>query len=140
MGDMEVEEPIAVFARFRRDLDRIHAVAGRLGRKSFELSGRRNELADWQRDTGGSVLAVQEQAGGVGISLVRARYCIYYSVGYSLGDYEQSLARIHRPGQDRPVLYVHLLAEDTVDERVYQALDARRDVVETILEGGKRRK
>ncbi|HPK07479.1 MAG TPA: hypothetical protein PK773_06705, partial [Aminivibrio sp.] len=79
-------------------------------------------------------------AGGVGISLVRARYCIYYSVGYSLGDYEQSLARIHRPGQDRPVLYVHLLAEDTVDERVYQALDTRRDVVETILEGGKRRK
>ena len=140
VGDMEAEEPVVVFARFRRDLDRIHAVAGRLGRKSFELSGRRNELADWQRDTGGSVLAVQEQAGGVGISLVRARYCIYYSVGYSLGDYEQSLARIHRPGQDRPVLYVHLLAEDTVDERVYQALDARRDVVETILEGGKRRK
>lgn len=135
MEDMEIEEPVVVFARFRKDLDRIAETAAKLGRKSYELSGRRNELKLWQEDTTGSVLAVQEQAGGVGISLVRARYCIYYSVGYSLGDYEQSLARIHRPGQSRGVLYVHLLAEQSIDEAVYAALDARRDVVEAILEG-----
>ncbi|MCK9326896.1 MAG: SWF/SNF helicase family protein, partial [Bacteroidales bacterium] len=135
MEDMETEEPVVVFARFRKDLDRIAETAAKLGRKSYELSGRRNELKLWQEDTTGSVLAVQEQAGGVGISLVRARYCIYYSVGYSLGDYEQSLARIHRPGQSRGVLYVHLLTEQSIDEAVYGALDARRDVVEAILEG-----
>ena len=36
---------------------------------------------------------------------------VYYSLGFSLGSYEQSLARVHRPGQTRPVEYIHLLAE-----------------------------
>ncbi|NDC43247.1 MAG: hypothetical protein EBZ77_17150, partial [Chitinophagia bacterium] len=70
-------EPIVVFCLFRHDLDAIAAVAKDLGRQSFELSGRRDELAGWQSDVGGSIIAVQTQSGGVGISLVRARYCVY---------------------------------------------------------------
>ena len=79
------------------------------------------------------MLAVQIDSGGVGVDLTRARYAIYYSLGFSLGSYEQSLARIHRPGQTRPVEYIHLLAEGTVDERVMAALARRSDVVNTVL-------
>jgi SNF2 family DNA or RNA helicase len=80
------------------------------------------------------VLGVQIQSGGVGVDLTRTRYCIYYGVGYSLGDYQQSLARVHRPGQTRPVVYNHLVATGTVDEGVYAALDSKRDAVEAVIE------
>ncbi len=126
------DEPVVVFARFRHDLDMIRRATEDAEHDYCELSGRRNDLAVWQAG-GGQVLGAQIQAGGVGIDLTRARYCVYYSVGYSLGDYEQSLARVHRPGQERPVTYYHLIAGGTVDERVYAALDARKKVVEEII-------
>ncbi len=81
------------------------------------------------------MLAVQIQAGGTGIDLTRACYCVYMSVGFSLGDYEQSLARVHRPGQDRTVWYYHIVGRDTVDEMVYHALRARKNLVEGVLDG-----
>jgi SNF2 family DNA or RNA helicase len=79
------------------------------------------------------VVGVQVQSGGVGIDLTRAAYAVLYSVGFSLGDYEQLLKRVHRPGQERATTYIHLLAEDTVDEKVYQALAEKRKVVEFVL-------
>jgi len=133
LEDLDMLEPVVIFCRFRKDLDTVHEVAKELGRKSCELSGRVNSLALWQQSNTIPILAVQIQAGGVGIDLTRARYCIYYSLGFSLGDYEQSLARVHRPGQTRPVQYVHLITQNTVDETVYQALDEKKQVVEEIL-------
>lgn len=130
--DIEPDEAIAIFCRFHNDLDHVHKMAAALGRASLELSGRRNELRDWQDGTA-EILAVQIQTGGVGIDLTRARYCGYFSKGFSLGDYEQSLARVHRPGQKRPVTYFHWIVESTVDEKVMDALAKRKDVVEDIL-------
>jgi len=130
--DLDAHEPVVVFARFRHDLDQIRTAAEKTGRRYMELSGKRDELADWQVG-GAEVLGVQIQAGSVGVDLTRAHYCIYYSVGYSLGDYMQSLKRVHRPGQKDHVVYIHLIAKDTVDEKVYAALDKRREVIEEIL-------
>lgn len=132
LEDIPGDEPVVVFARFQHDLDIIKSVALQQGRTCGELSGRMNELAAWQQGDF-NVLAVQIQAGGVGISLVRSRFQIYFSMGYSLGDYEQSLKRIDRPGQTRPVTVYHLVAEGTVDEKVYEALAKRRSVVEHLL-------
>jgi SNF2 family DNA or RNA helicase len=132
--DMEPEEPVVVFCRFRADLDVVHEVARKLRATSSELSGRINDLEKWQRGRT-RVLAVQIQAGGVGIDLTRASKCVYYSVGYSLGDYEQSLARIHRPGQDNKVTYIHIKAKSTVDMKVYHALNSKQKVIESIVEG-----
>lgn len=132
LEDIDPAEGVAVFCRFRADLDVVHAVASGLGRRSLELSGRVNQLEAWQSGEA-PILAAQIASGGTGVSLVRARYCVYYSLGFSLGEYEQSLARLHRPGQRHPVEYLHLLARNTVDERVMQALAKRADVVNTIL-------
>ena len=124
------KEPVVVFCRFRHDLDVVHRAAAKAGLASYEVSGRRKDLADW---TGG-VLAVQIQAGGLGLDLTLARYAIYYSLGFSLGDYNQSMARVHRPGQSRPVEYIHILASDTVDETVMDALARREAVIDHILQ------
>lgn len=130
-------EPVVVFCRFRHDLEVVHEVCQRLGRTSGELSGERDQWEAFQFEGAFDVLAVQIQAGGVGVNLTRAAYAVYYSVGFSLGDYLQSLARIHRPGQTRPVTYYHLVAGGTIDEQVYAALQARQDLVEAVLAGRK---
>ena len=132
------KEPVVIFCRFTQDIKIVKDVIEALGDGEdsvSELSGNANELSEWKEGKT-RVLVAQIQAGGVGIDLTRARYCIYYSLGYSLGDYEQSLARVHRPKQERSVVYYHLLAEGTVDEKVYKALKSRKEVVESILKGG----
>ena len=133
LEDIASDEPIVVFCRFHKDLDAVARVATETGRRSLELSGRTDDLKRWQAGEA-PVLAVQIESGGVGVDLTRARYSIYFSLGFSLGSYEQSLARIHRPGQTRPVEYIHLLAEGTIDEKIMAALALRADVVNTVLQ------
>jgi SNF2 family DNA or RNA helicase len=132
LEDLHATEPVVVFCRFRSDLDDVAAAARELGREYAEVSGNRKDLERWQNGDA-VILGVQMQSGGVGIDCSRAAYAVYYSLGYSLGDYVQSLARLRRPGQTRCVRYYHLVCRGTVDEQVYAALRDRRDVVEAVL-------
>lgn len=132
LEDMGSDEPVVVFCRFHADLDAVHEAAKKSGYQSLELSGRRDELKRWQ-DGEAQVLAVQISAGGVGVDLTRARYSIYYSLSFSLGEYDQALSRVHRPGQTRPVEHIHLVARNTVDVKILRALEKRAEVVQSIL-------
>ena len=138
LADLPPREPVAVFVRFRHDLDQLRALCSRVGREYAELSGREKTLAEWQRGER-DFLAVQIQAGGVGVDLTSCgdkpcRYVAYMSVGFSLGDYQQSLARVRRPGQRAEcVRYYHIVARGTVDEVVYRALRKKENVVESVL-------
>jgi SNF2 family DNA or RNA helicase len=135
VSNIPPDEPVVVFARFREDLDRIAKVAERLSLTYGEISGRRKDLtSEGTMPDGIKILGVQIQSGGVGIDLTRACYVVYYSVGYSLGDYEQSLNRCHRPGQTRHTFIYHLLISDTIDAVIYRALRRRKDVIEEVIE------
>lgn len=138
IGDLPTDEPIVVFCRFHGDLNAVHVASEHAKRKCWELSGREKQLEKWQEATGGEVLAVQIQSGGVGIDLTRSNYCCFYSIGFSLGDYEQALARVDRPGQKKPVTYYHLVATNTADEYVYRALRNRKNLVEAVVDSLKR--
>lgn len=133
LEDLSSTEPVVVFCRFRSDLDDVQAAAKSLGREYAEVSGERKDLARWQAGDA-AILGVQMQSGGVGIDCSRAAFAFYYSLGFSLGDYEQSLARLRRPGQTRCVRYYHLVCKGTVDEQVYAALKERRNVVDAVLQ------
>jgi SNF2 family DNA or RNA helicase len=113
MEEIAHDEPLVVFCRFRHDLDLVQNLAKKHERSYAEISGRHLKdvmgLTEWQAGEA-TIIGVQIQSGGVGVDLSRARYCVYYSLGFSLGDYEQSRARVHRPGQERNVIYYHLLA------------------------------
>ena len=85
------------------------------------------------------VLMAQVQAGSLGIDLTQARYAVYYSTGFSLGEYMQSRARVHRPGQLRKVVYYHLCAEGTVDIKIMRALEKREDLVRHIVDEMRRK-
>jgi SNF2 family DNA or RNA helicase len=142
LEDLPQDEPVVIFVKFRPDLILIHDIARKLGRRSGEISGqrsiatgRRDDLAEWQR--GGAddpvLLVVQMQSGGLGIDLTRARYGVYFSVGFSLADYVQSRARLQRAGQTRSVMFYHLFVHGTVDEMVARALQRRQDLVDYVL-------
>jgi SNF2 family DNA or RNA helicase len=130
--DIGAGEPVVVFCRFHADLNAVHEAAKTAGFQSLELSGRRDELKRWQSGEA-QVLAVQISAGGVGVDLTRARYSIYYSLSFSLGEYDQALSRVHRPGQTLPVEHIHLVARNTVDRKIMRALEKRAEVVEAVL-------
>jgi len=138
LEDIGSDEPVVVFGRFHADLDAIHEACVQVGAanetalKSLELSGRRDEIARWQAGEA-QVLAVQIDSGGEGVDLTRARYSIFYSTGFKLGKYEQAKARTHRPGQEKPVTHIHLVAKGTVDVKIMRALEKRAEVVEAIL-------
>ncbi len=138
LTDMGPTEPVVVFARFVHDLWEIKRAAVQLERPSFMLGGGNHEKNAWCEacDSGkGAVIAVQIQAGGEGINeFVRARYCVYFSMGFSLVNYRQSRRRIWRPGQNRAVVYYHLVAPGTVDRMVYRALAKRKEVVDSVVE------
>lgn len=130
----DLREPVVVFCRFRADLEAVHRVCARTMQGSWELSGERDELVEWQAGAeGANVLAVQIQAGGVGVDLTRARVAIYYSFGFSLADYLQSRARIRRPPQQRPCLFIHLQIRNSIDEYVLRAVEARSDLIDSVL-------
>ncbi len=135
LEDIGPDEPVVVFCRFTHDLARVAELAKRLGRRYAELSGHSRDLLTDQATMrpGVEVAGVQIASGGVGIDLTAARYGVYYSLGQSLIEYDQSIARLHRPGQTRPTTYYHLIASGTVDATAYQALAERREIVEAVL-------
>ena len=125
------DESVVVFARFRDDLRAIAEAARNTGRPYGEVSGNRRDLTEHATmpSTPGLVLGVQIAAGGLGVDLTAASYGIYYSVDFVPGNYEQSLARLHRPGQQHPVHFYHFVATNTVDELIYRALESKQDAI-----------
>lgn len=143
LQDLPSDEPLVVFCRFTSDIAAAKAAALADGRTVSELSGQANELADWQAGKT-NTLVTQIQSGGIGVDMTRCGernccYAFFYSLGYSLAEYEQAVARLHRPGQNKKVFVYHLVAtingKSTVDGRVYEALRERKEVVDAIIRG-----
>jgi len=132
LEDIGPDEPVVVFCRFHADLNAVHEACQTHGYSAMELSGRRDDLRRWQNGEA-QVLAVQIDSGSEGVDLTRARYSIFYSIGYRLDKYEQAKKRTHRPGQEKPVTHIHLVARNTVDAKVMRALEKRADIIESIL-------
>jgi SNF2 family DNA or RNA helicase len=129
LEDLPEDEPIVIFCRFTNEIQRIKEIKNRTW---AELSGKQDQLGEWQNAIFNSIV-IQIQSGGVGIDLTRACYCIYYSTGYNLIEYEQSLARVDRPGQTKPVTIYHIIAENTIDQKICKALMNKKQTVEDIL-------
>ena len=73
------------------------------------------------------------QTGGYGITLTQANTIIYYSNGYDLEKRLQSEDRAHRIGQKKTVTYIDLICEDTVDEKIVEALRKKINIASEVL-------
>jgi len=135
LEDMPEHEPLVVFCRFRSDIDSVLHACNQLGRTVSELSGKVDDLAAWQAGKT-AVLVAQIQSGGIGIDLTRANVGVFYSLGHSLSEWLQAIARLHRPGQERHTRFFSLVAQlqgkTTADGRVYEALSNRKEVIDVV--------
>lgn len=142
LEEISKDEKIVIFCKYRKDFDNIEELCKNLKRKYGEISGHRDDYSAWKNGKV-NVIAVQYSSGAESISLVEARYCIYYSHTFSYGQYQQSLKRTHRPGQKRPVTYYHIISKirgkQTIDEKIKKALSLKQSLSEYILDEIKQR-
>ena len=75
------------------------------------------------------------QAGGVGVTLTTARRLVMLQRPWSLVDHKQALDRVHRIGSEihDSIIITDYVTEDTIEERVIQALDTKADNFDQIV-------
>ena len=131
----DIDEPVVVFGYFKHDLAIVEKCAAILGRRYGEISGRRKDLtphATYPEDI--DIMGVQAKSGSAGIDLTRARIGFILNSGLlSPGDHSQMLARMHRPGQLRPVTYYTLVTKNTVETKLIDERGRKRDIVDVLL-------
>ena len=129
---------VVVIARF---LPEIHAIEKLLEKKGLRYSvihggvtDRPAQIEAFQNDPEVQVFVGQIATAGLGITLTAASTMIFYSLDYSMSNYEQTRARIHRVGQKHPCTYIHLVAKGTVDEKVLKALQDKANLAKALVD------
>lgn len=135
LEDIDKDEPLVIFARFKPEVLVIRELCEKMGRTTSEISGSENTMQQW-KDGETNTVVVNIAAGGAGIDLTRAHTAIYWATGFNLGDYDQSTERVHRPGQTEATTFYHLLATNTVDTKIWAALQNKRNTVRAIMDEG----
>lgn len=135
LEDVDQNESLVVFYVFKHDAVALRHACNLKGRHVFELSGDVNELSTWQDWKSGGILIVQIQSGAEGVDMTKANRGVYFSLPVSLAQYEQSMARLYRPGQAKDVQFSYIIAKDTVDEKVFECLKHKKSLIEGIQSG-----
>jgi len=137
----EIEGKAIIWAHYQHDvkiikqeLEKIHgpgSVVDYYGLTAQE--DRQPNIKKFQTDDKCRFIIGTPQTGGYGITLTQANTVIYYSNGYDLEKRLQSEDRAHRIGQKKSVTYVDLIAEDTVDEKIVEALRKKIDIASQVM-------
>ena len=94
---------------------------------------RQPNIKKFQDDPGCRFMVGTPSTGGYGITLTAANTVIYYSNGYDLEKRLQSEDRAHRIGQQKSVTYVDLICDETVDEKIVEALRKKINIASEVL-------
>ena len=68
------------------------------------------------------------------ITLTAASTMVFYSLDYSMSNFEQAKARIHRVSQTENCLYIYLTAKHTVDTKILRALRDKADLEKMLVD------
>lgn len=97
---------------------------------------RAARVAHFQSDDGPSVFLISLKAGGVGLNLTAADYVFLLDPWWNPAAEAQAIDRTHRIGQSRPVVAYRLICRGTVEERVAELQDKKRQLVAAVLGDG----
>jgi SNF2 family DNA or RNA helicase len=138
----EMEGKAVIWAHYRYDIEVIveaikkehgdNSVVTYYGDTSTEDRQKAIKLIQ-DKDSPVRFIVGTPQTGGYGITLTGASTMIYYSNGYDLEKRQQSEARIDRIGQKKPMTYIDIIAEGTVDEKIVKALRTKVDIATQIM-------
>ena len=81
------------------------------------------------------VFLISLKAGGVGLNLTAADIVIHYDPWWNLAAQDQATDRAHRIGQEREVSVFKLIAKDTIEEKIVQMQEAKRDLADKVIGG-----
>lgn len=121
---------LIVFYNFNEELSEMMPLVNE--KHTSIVNGSKKDL-DAYENYEDSVTFVQYQAGAMGINLQKANKIIYFSPTESSELFEQSKKRIHRIGQNKPCFYYLLTTEKSIDEKIYEALEKRRNYTDELF-------
>jgi len=138
----EMEGKAVIWAHYRYDIKKIvEAISKKYGENAVVTYYGDTSTDDRQK----AIKKIQDpespvrfivgtpQTGGYGITLTGASTMIYYSNGYDLEKRMQSEARIDRIGQEKPMTYIDLIAEDTIDTKIVTSLRNKVNIASEIM-------
>lgn len=130
------DRKLVVFAHNVAIVDYLAGKYGNLrvsGQDSME--DRQHAVDSFQKDPKARVIVLNLQAGGVGLTLTAGSDVCFVQQGWTPGEHDQAEDRCHRIGQQNSVQAWYLIGVNTIDEDIYDLIDAKRAVVDAVTEG-----
>lgn len=122
-------KPVLVFYGYQHDKDRLLNHLKKLKPKLLQSD---KDIKDWNQGKV-QVLLAHPASAGHGLNLqTGGNIIIWFGLTWSLELYQQANARLWRQGQKQTVVIHHIIAKDTIDERVMKALEDK-DVSQAAL-------
>ncbi|QFS52173.1 DEAD/DEAH box helicase [Nostoc sphaeroides] len=137
---LENRHKALVFSQF---VDHLHIIRDYLEHQGINyqyLDGstsvaERKKRVDAFQAGSGDVFLISLKAGGTGLNLTAADYVIHTDPWWNPAVEDQASDRAHRIGQQRPVTIYRLVAKDTIEEKIVQLHQHKRDLADSLLEG-----
>ena len=130
---------VLVFSQFTRFLNLARERILHSGIEYCYLDGRtrkRDDVISGFRTGTAPVFLISLKAGGFGLNLTEADYCIILDPWWNPAIEAQAVDRIHRIGQAKKVMVYRLVAKDTLEEKV-MALKAKKGaLVASVMDSG----
>lgn len=132
-------KPVLVFYNFKHDKERIIKALAKRGIKDYQGLDTSEDIKNWNEGKI-QVALLHPASAGHGLNLqYGGNIIIWFGLNWSLELYQQANARLYRQGQKESVIIHHLVAKNTVDEDVMQALENKDVNQEKLLEAVKAR-
>ncbi|MGH9100479.1 MAG: DEAD/DEAH box helicase, partial [Acidimicrobiales bacterium] len=129
---------VLVFSQFTRFLTMARTRVKAAGIPHCYLDGRtrkRTAVLSEFRQGGVPVFLISLKAGGFGLNLAEADYCILLDPWWNPATEAQAVDRAHRIGQTKKVMVYRLVAQETIEQKV-MALKARKAALFASVIGG----
>lgn len=126
--DTSQGQPILCFYSYKHDVERIQkAIPDAKALKSND------DIQSWNRGEI-SLLLVHPASAGFGLNLQQGGHIIvWFGLTWSLEQYQQANARLYRQGQTQSVIIHHLITQGSVEHRVMDSLQGKKDVQDDLL-------
>jgi SNF2 family DNA or RNA helicase len=130
-----------VFSQFTEMLGLIRRELGYRGVAHFYLDGQtsaseRVELCGRFNEGERELFLVSLKAGGTGLNLTGADTVILYDLWWNPAVEQQAADRAHRIGQKNVVQVIRLVAQGTVEDKMYELQQRKKNLIEEVLHPG----
>ena len=126
-----------VFSQFTGMLAILRQHLDREGVRYEYLDGKTRDrqacVERFQTDPECKLLLISLKAGGVGLNLTAAQYVFLLDPWWNPAVEAQAIDRAHRIGQTHQVFAYRLIARGTVEEKVLQLQNTKRDLADAIV-------